>query len=828
MLKKIKQRLIVLLFVVGISFGIFVNSAVAVSVTWSANTVSGDNVQIQAAGDPNATVQLYFFPAGATSAAVASLGTTDSSGNFSKTISSGALGVPSGVQSRVVINGQLSSLVAWPTYTSSLTLNQANIHMTIGQNLFVLPSGPASVSFNSNTAVVSAAASGGQILFIGASIGAASVTICGANVGCNTLNVSVEGQISAYLSFSKNSFTINSNQSVDVNVVYTGSSDGFLITANSNPDAVEANISGQSNIITLFGKTTAGSATITVCPKSASYSCGNLYIMNVVTVNSGLVTLSKDSIALANGQSTTVMANGDPHNSYFVSSNPNSGVVSAYVSGSTITLTGGSVVGATTIVICSTAVTNACANIAVSTNISNASASVAAISFAQNSVNLNLGQTASVAIYGNSSGSYVWDYNTNPSVVFANVINGNTLKLVAGSTGGSSIINICKADGSACGKFYVSVGTTGVGSSSAISFEQSNIFLSPGQSQSVAITGGSNTGYVWDSNTNPDIAFARVNGNAVFVTAVGVNGTTYIKICSATVSNSCGTMVVTVSAATISSSAITVSQNNIILNQAQTVTVLLTGGSGKYRVYYNSSPGIVATNINGKNLALNGGDSSGQATVTICSTVDNINCVNVNVTVSSYISPLSFSQKNITLNKGSSTGVTVFYGSATGGFTVSFNSNPDVVIAGVPNSGRVVTLTGGSTSGTAVVSVCSSVLTYDCSNIYVTNNAAQVAVPVVTPLPVIIPSVVTPVAVSVFNRDLKYGMANTDVKKLQKYLNNNGFTVAVKGSGSPGKEVTNFGSLTKKALIKFQKAKKITPANGIFSGATRKYVNSHP
>ncbi len=76
-----------------------------------------------------------------------------------------------------------------------------------------------------------------------------------------------------------------------------------------------------------------------------------------------------------------------------------------------------------------------------------------------------------------------------------------------------------------------------------------------------------------------------------------------------------------------------------------------------------------------------------------------------------------------------------------------------------------------------------------------------------------------------FTRDLELGMSGPDVKELQKYLNSNGFTIASSGAGSTGNETTLFGSLTKSALIKFQIAKKISPAVGYFGPVTRNAIN---
>jgi peptidoglycan hydrolase-like protein with peptidoglycan-binding domain len=75
-----------------------------------------------------------------------------------------------------------------------------------------------------------------------------------------------------------------------------------------------------------------------------------------------------------------------------------------------------------------------------------------------------------------------------------------------------------------------------------------------------------------------------------------------------------------------------------------------------------------------------------------------------------------------------------------------------------------------------------------------------------------------------FKRSLESGSKGDDVKALQKFLNANGYIVAKSGSGSKGSETTTFGPATKSALIKFQKAKGITPALGYFGPLTRGVV----
>jgi uncharacterized delta-60 repeat protein len=91
----------------------------------------------------------------------------------------------------------------------------------------------------------------------------------------------------------------------------------------------------------------------------------------------------------------------------------------------------------------------------------------------------------------------------------------------------------------------------------------------------------------------------------------------------------------------------------------------------------------------------------------------------------------------------------------------------------------------------------------------------------VTIPPVIIASTPT------FTTDLYFGMVDPEVRLLQKYLNTHGFIVTTTGNGSPGQEINRFGPATRAALVKFQKANKISPSAGYFGPLTRGYVNSH-
>ena len=75
-----------------------------------------------------------------------------------------------------------------------------------------------------------------------------------------------------------------------------------------------------------------------------------------------------------------------------------------------------------------------------------------------------------------------------------------------------------------------------------------------------------------------------------------------------------------------------------------------------------------------------------------------------------------------------------------------------------------------------------------------------------------------------FTKTVKPGVKHNEVKKLQEFLNNNGFELAKDGPGSKGQETVMFGQLSKNALAKFQASKGLKP-DGVFGPLTRKTVN---
>ena len=80
---------------------------------------------------------------------------------------------------------------------------------------------------------------------------------------------------------------------------------------------------------------------------------------------------------------------------------------------------------------------------------------------------------------------------------------------------------------------------------------------------------------------------------------------------------------------------------------------------------------------------------------------------------------------------------------------------------------------------------------------------------------------------------MQIGDSGADVKRLQKFLNRNGFTVAETGPGSPGKETSRYGSALARAVTKFQeryasyilRPYNLKRGNGTVGPSTRRAVN---
>ncbi|HZS42664.1 MAG TPA: hypothetical protein VFA52_00375 [Candidatus Paceibacterota bacterium] len=254
----------------------------------SLTTFSNSQVQIAVNGDPNSSVNLYYYSPGTSFLnSVGNIGSTNGSGYFSTIISNGTYNIPSGANTYVSVNGQQSNQVSWP-YTNgnnngSISFSQNNINLSYGQSTTVTVyggSGSYYISSNSNPNFVNAYVSGNQV-YVSApnnqyTGGSATIVVCSnGNGACGSLYVNQGGGSYNQVTFSQNNLSVNVGQGVQVSIYGSGS---YYISNNSNPNAVSTNING--SVLNVYGNN-SGSATITVCTNGGVSGCGTLYV-NVV------------------------------------------------------------------------------------------------------------------------------------------------------------------------------------------------------------------------------------------------------------------------------------------------------------------------------------------------------------------------------------------------------------------------------------------------------------------------------------------------------------------------------------------------------------------
>ena len=184
---------------------------------------------------------------------------------------------------------------------------------------------------------------------------------CNYNCGnCNYNNCGNYGQIT----FSQNNITLNYNQSSTV-TVYGGYNNNYYISNNSNSNSVTASLSGSQ--LSLYAKN-SGNTQITVCSNNTS-QCGILYatVSYGGNNNNNTITFGEVSPVVSIGQTRAIAINGGYNNyysnNYYISSTTNNNVISATISGSSLSLYGINN-GSSTVTVCQSG--NGCGSLYVS------------------------------------------------------------------------------------------------------------------------------------------------------------------------------------------------------------------------------------------------------------------------------------------------------------------------------------------------------------------------------------------------------------------------------------------------------------------------------
>jgi hypothetical protein len=338
---------------------------------------------------------------------------------------------------------------------------------------------------------------------------------------------------------------------------------------------------------------------------------------------------------------------------------------------------------------------------------------VGGLSFSQNNVNLNVGQSVYVSI---SSGVYMYNYppyissNSNSSVAYAS-ISGSQLYITGNSTG-STTITVCLSGGSTCGSVYVTVGSSyNYGN---ITFSQSSVSLNVGQSQNVSIYNSNyyNNSYYISGNSNSSAVTASISGATLYLYGQS-SGSSTITVCQNNFSQ-CGYLYVTVSGSGYSN--ITFNDANPAVNVTQSRYIsIYSNVSGSFYISSNSNQSVVDASISGSSLYLYG-RTSGSSTLTICQ-YNNNQCSYLYVTVSGggFYGGLYFNPSSVNVNAGQSATVTASLSYPyTGNLYLSSNTNSNVATASFSGSTIYVY---GQNPGSTTMSICYN---NQCANLSVT------------------------------------------------------------------------------------------------------------
>ncbi len=319
------------------------------------------------------------------------------------------------------------------------------------------------------------------------------------------------------------------------------------------------------------------------------------------------------------------------------------------------------------------------------------------LTLSQTGLVMQIGQSAT-ATASNLNGSTLY-LATNSNPVIANFsVSGSSITVTASSYGTTTGTFCLINNTSDCGSIYVIVQNT---SAQPLSFSQSSVSISSGQTIAVSIYGGSGVYSVLNnSSQNGASVQTSISASTITLTTGSTTGSSSITICT-TDMTSCGIINVTVG--TANSSIVSFSQSAPTVTVGQSLNISIFGPtSSLFYVSSNSNPSIVQANLSGSTLSLLG-IANGASTISICAS--STNCASLSVSVNSNSSTggsLVLSQDSVNLSVGQTANITI------SGGTMPYNisSNASNIAQSSLNT-NVLTLSGISV-GTSLMNVCSA------------------------------------------------------------------------------------------------------------------------
>ncbi|MEJ0021449.1 MAG: hypothetical protein WDN47_02570 [Candidatus Doudnabacteria bacterium] len=519
------------------------------------------------------------------------------------------------------------------------------------------------------------------------------------------------------LSLSQTNVFLNVGQNTTV-TVFPPSGEIVNVTMISNTYVAYANVS--NNVVTIYGLANGTSqiqlGTFDNYTATISVTVGD---GNTNPNNGNGISLSQNNVSLNIGQSSSVSIlnnNNSNFNSYYISNNSNNNVVSASISGNLINLFGQNS-GSTTITVYSSQNPGIFATLFVTVGGGN---SFGSLTFSQSSVSLNVGQSASVSIFGNNNSnfnSYFISSNSQSFVASASISN-NLLTITGNSIGSTSIV--VNSANNQSGTIFVTVG--GGNNTGTISFSQNNVNLNTGQSASISIFNSNNSNfntYFISNNSNGNVVTASVSGSTINLNGLN-SGSSTITVYSSQNSANFATLFVTVGGGNGFGS-LSFSQSNVSMNVGQNSSVSIFNNvssiTNTYYISNNSNSSVVNANISGSTINLYG-QNPGSASITVYSSQNSSLFATLFVTVggSNNFGNLSFSPNNVSMNVGQSTSVSIFnnINSVSNTYYISNNSNSSVVSASI--SGNTINLYGMNPGSTTITVYSTPNSTLNSSN----------------------------------------------------------------------------------------------------------------
>lgn len=327
-----KQIFLWFCVILGLVLGLFSASLTARAMTPTLSvsaTGSGDSVTVTVYGDPYASAVLYYQNSGYNYGTQSQyIGTTNSNGYLSTTVSSANYGIIFSSNAYVVVNNQTSSSVTWPySYNNynygygSPTLSQTSVSVAVGQSVNITIYGGSTpyTMYPTGANIFQAVISGNNLQIAGLNGGSGSVNVCssgglsaqtGIGSGCAMLYVTV-GPVNYYggnnyynppiynnpvlpvITFSQTNPTLYVGQSLTITVSggntynynynynYNGN---YYIAYNSSSSVVSAVLNGST--LTLQGLAN-GNNSVVVCSSSTNCSAFNVTVGAINYANYG-------------------------------------------------------------------------------------------------------------------------------------------------------------------------------------------------------------------------------------------------------------------------------------------------------------------------------------------------------------------------------------------------------------------------------------------------------------------------------------------------------------------------------------------------------------